>query len=225
MSEFKAQACRFELKELNEQGHFAGYGAAFNNVDLGNDVIDPSAFDRTLRDHTKNGTLPAMLYSHDTHEPVGDWMLMEPDKKGLYVEGKLWLGKGVPRAEQAYCMMQSKTAKGLSIGYSTRKAKYDDKAGTRTLLDVDLHEVSPVQFPMNPKAQVLGIKAALSGKVSISVREAEQALREAGMPASEAKHFIALLKAGIDAERDAGEIEAVAAQLQHLQNLFSTKAP
>ena len=40
---------------------FAGYGAAFGNVDAYGDVIAPGAFTKTLSEHAAAGTMPAML--------------------------------------------------------------------------------------------------------------------------------------------------------------------
>ena len=46
--------------------------------------------------------------------------------------------------------------KGLSIGYDNVKSKVVD--GVRRLSELKLWEISLVTFPMNPAAQVMGVK-------------------------------------------------------------------
>ena len=40
----------FEIKELSEEGQFTGYLSTFGNVDAGDDMIEPGAFKKTLRE-------------------------------------------------------------------------------------------------------------------------------------------------------------------------------
>lgn len=203
--------------DVSDSGLFKGYGSTFGNVDLGGDVCVEGCFDRTMKELKGRDEMPAMFASHDSREPIGEWTHMETNKKGLYLEGKLWLGKGIPKAEQHYLQMKSKGPKGLSIGYMTQKSTPGKKPGVRELHDVDLLEVSPTPFPMNPKARVTGVKSALAGLTTITVRDAERILRDAGLDDGEAKHLLSCLKAGIDAEREA-EREVIEA----MKNLNTT---
>lgn len=206
MSEIKYVGISFEMKseDVKPDGSFKGYGATFGNVDLGGDICDEKCFDRTLKEMQSKDAMPAMFASHDSREPIGEWSVVEKDKRGLYMEGSLWLGAGIPKAEQHYRQMRSRGPKGLSIGYITQKAVPEDKKpGVRRLMDVDLLEVSPTPFPMNPKARITGVKSALEGLSVIDLRSAERILRDAGLSAEESKRFLSCLKAGINAERDA----------------------
>lgn len=202
----------FEIKtDGDTPGKFKGYGSTFGNVDLGGDVVVPGAFDKMLEIHGKAGTMPHMFFSHDSREPIGDWLAMDVDKKGLKLEGQLWLGAGIPKAEQAYRMLKSKTGKGLSIGYSHLSAPnyVNGKGGSkiRELTSLMVGEVSPTANPMNTKAGIVSVKdlsSLLDGKSSLSVRDAEDLLRDAGGFSREgAKQFIALLTKGYDEQRDA----------------------
>ncbi len=203
--EHKSACVAFELKSLDEAtGEFEGYGSTFGNVDLGGDIVAKGAFAATIADHGKAGTMPAMLFSHDSNEPVGDWLDMAEDKRGLRMRGKLWIGKGIPKAEQAYLMLKGRGAKGLSIGYVTKKAEYDDKKNTRTLVQVELHEVSPTPFPMNPKATVSSVKTAIRLPDNFTKRDLETCLRDAGLSITQAKALLASGYKAID-PRDADE--------------------
>lgn len=200
----------FKSSESDKPGYFKGYGATFGNKDLGNDIILPGAFDTTIETHIKSGTVPAMFYEHNREEPIGDYLSVSIDKKGLLVEGQLWVGEGIPRADQAYKMLQSKTGKGLSIGYSHLTPPiYDDKKKARQLTSLAVHEISPTGMPMNPKASLLTVKSILEDRKIITVRDAEDCLRDVGgMSASDAKLFIAALKGGLTAEWDAAQKRA-----------------
>lgn len=222
MTEIKYAGVSFEVKadDVKPDGSFKGYGATFGNVDLGGDICDEKCFDRALKEMKDRDSMPAMFASHDSKEPIGEWNVVEKDKRGLYMEGQLWLGQGIQKATQHYLQMKSKGPKGLSIGYITIKAIPDEKKpGVRRLMDVDLMEVSPTPFPMNPKARITGVKSAIDGKVTIDIRSAEKILRDAGLSADESKHFLSCLKAGIIAERDA-EREIIEA-MQSLRNTIS----
>lgn len=184
-------------------GRFKGYGSTFGNVDLGKDICAKGCFTRTLKDHSSAGTMPAMYWMHNRSEPVGDWLDMSEDSKGLKVEGQLW--DDIENGRKAIRMLKGTGPKGLSIGYQTKRASYDDKKGTRTLEDVDLPEVSIVGYGMNPKALVTSIKSLCVDGQMPSIRDLEDFLRDAGMSHTQAK---ALLADGYKAlKRDAPELE------------------
>ena len=200
--ELKHMSVVMELKELTEKGEFIGYGSTFGNKDFGGDICVKGCFERTLKEHSKNSTLPAMFFSHNSHEPIGDWLEMAEDSKGLKVRGKIWVDQGIEKAQQAYNMLKGTGIKGLSMGYSTIISTRDDKKGTRSLQDVDLFEVSPTPFPMNARALTTSIKSLKSDNRLGTKREFEQFLRDAGLSANEAKAFIAAGYAGLDRRDD-----------------------
>ena len=171
-------------------GEFVGYGAVFGNVDAYGDIIEPGAFVASIRAHQAAGTWPAMLFNHSHMSPVGDWLEMSEDSKGLYVKGRLWIDGDMPDPDacKVYRVMQSPAGgkMGLSIGYRT-KASVDRNDGVRLLTEIELYEVSPVMFPANPKARVEAVKSEIA-----TIRDFERWLREAGgYSAAEAKRIAA----------------------------------
>jgi HK97 family phage prohead protease len=188
----------FELKELKEDGSFSGYGAVFGNVDLGSDIIEKGAFKDSLKAHKAAGTLPKMLWQHDSWQPIGIYTEMAEDDVGLYVEGKLAL-KTVKGAE-AYELLKMGAISGLSIGYKAKKWEYDTETYIRTLKEVEVWECSLVTFAMNPEAGVAAVKGE-----TLTEREFEQLLtRDAGFSRSQA---IVIINDGFKAlktTRDAG---------------------
>jgi HK97 family phage prohead protease len=141
----------FEVKELNDQGHFEGWASVYGVTDLTGDVVEPGAFTRTLADSGKERPL---LWSHSTSAPVGKVQLTDTPN-GLRATGQLALG--ISQAKDAYVALKEGILKGLSIGYDTIRAVNDDK-GIRHLLEVKLWEVSLVMFPACPPALIQGVK-------------------------------------------------------------------
>lgn len=193
MTEQKREVITVEFKmeeQGDKKGTFTGHGSVFNNVDLGGDVIESSAFDNAMRE----GKMPAMLYMHDMNEPIGNYTKMSIDQHGLKMEGEIWVDAGIPHANQAYKMMTTNGPKGLSIGYIVDDAEMDSK-GNRRIKSVKLLEVSPVLWPMNPKAEIISAKSAektlLDAIEEKDIRTAEACLRDAGLSRKMSKKLLA----------------------------------
>ena len=203
----------FGLREVKLAGGdamtFSGYGAVFDNVDSYGDLIVKGAFTDTLARAKSTGQWPAMLMQHggwgmgaDDMTPVGIWTGMEEDNIGLKVEGKL---ADTLRGREAYALLKMDprpAIDGLSIGYIAKayepRSRPEDPR--RKLTKVDLLEVSLVTFPANPKARVGSVKS--SG--GLTIKDAEEALREAGFSRTEAKAILAKGFKSID-QREAGD--------------------
>ena len=95
-----------KLNALGDSGEFTGYASTFGNIDLGNDVIDPGAFKKTLRE--SNGKIP-ILDHHDPERQIGWNMRAIEDEHGLLVTGKLNLD--VQFARERYSLMKPNRTK------------------------------------------------------------------------------------------------------------------
>jgi len=198
----------FEMKdeEIEESGLFHGYGSTFGGApDSYRDVVMPGAFRKTIEKGGRNGTGVAMLYQHDSRDPIGIWKELVEDKKGLRVTGQLI--REVPSGDKAYHLLKKKAIRGLSIGYDTVLFEKDEKENIRFLKEVDLWEISLVTFPANTYASVTGIKQRL--QQAKTERELENALRESGQfSKSDAQHIISLCKNALRDSRTEGVSEA-----------------
>lgn len=142
------------MKSLGGDGRFSGYASVFGEVDLGKDVIERGAFARSLARKGPSGV--RMLYQHDPAEPIGRWLVLREDQRGLFVEGQLTLG--APRADEVHAHLKNRALDGLSIGFRTVRAERDAASGIRRILEADLWEISVVTFPMLPSARVVTVK-------------------------------------------------------------------
>lgn len=203
----------FKFVGNDQEMMFRGHGAVFGNVDRGGDLILPGAFADTIAEAKRSGDWPAMISQHgmtaDGDVPIGIWTDLGEDSKGLDSQGVL---ADTLRGREYYVLMKMKprpAVNKLSIGYQAvefaMRSKPDEPR--RTLKRVKLYEISPVTFPMNPKAAIQQVKSGLN------IRDAERALCDAGFSRSEAKAIVAEgFKAGL---RDAmPALDEIAASLE-----------
>lgn len=153
MRESKHFQCTLALKNIEENGVFAGYGSVFNIVDSQRDMVLPGAFEESV---SGNGQRIKLLWQHDAKEPIGVIEELREDAQGLYVRGRLLLQ--VARAREAYALLKEGVLSGLSIGYSPVRYRLDADSGVRLLSKVDLWEISLVTFPANDAARVTVVK-------------------------------------------------------------------
>jgi len=133
--ELKRAIIPFDIKaDINStSGTFEGYGSIFGNIDLGGDIVFPGAFTKTLQEWKLKNELPAMYGFHDSSNPIGDWINMAEDEKGLYVQGELWVNgdKRVEQAVVAHNLIKGTGPKGLSIGYLAKDYEFQEfESGT-----------------------------------------------------------------------------------------------
>ena len=142
------------LVRVDTAGQFEGYASLFNLPDLCKDVVEPGAFATSLARRGPRGI--KLLWQHDPSEPIGQWLLLREDARGLFVRGRLSLA--VARAREIHALMRDGAVDGLSIGFRTVKARTDPRSGYRRLVEIDLWEVSIVTFPLLPQARVSAVK-------------------------------------------------------------------
>ncbi|MBX7496770.1 HK97 family phage prohead protease [Qipengyuania sp. 6B39] len=175
-----------EIKATDAQGVIEGYGSTFDDEpDSYGDVIVRGAFADSIVAHRKAGTMPLMLWHHETYNPpIGSWTDMVEDEKGLWLKGEIDLEDELGR--RVHRGLMKKQMRGLSIGYEVVESKDDPKRrNVRLLQKLDLWEVSPVNFPANRHASVTDVKQIREGGLP-SLPQFESFLREAGFSKSEA---------------------------------------
>lgn len=214
---------RFDMEvkfASDKSGVFSGYGAVTGNVDAGGDVIEKGAFKRTLREWEEKGKFPPMLLQHgggmfgggaDDLLPVGKWLSMEENAKGLKVEGELF-ALGTERGQYIYEGMKAGALDGMSIGYRVRKegVVYGTKPTEprRKINDLDLIELSIVTFPMNDKARIGNVKSLFDAAVCRAIEAELRADPELKLSNANAVSVLAIVKKHL---REGGDIETAKA--------------
>lgn len=168
-----------------DAGGFSGYASVFGGVDSYRDTIMPGAY-KSVIERIQSGAarMPKMFINHKSYElPVGKWLSMEEDEKGLFMFGELT--PGMDEAKTVKAAMQHGTIDGLSIGYGLNRDDVEmvekDDGVVRIIKNIsELYEISIVTYPADDAARVdlSSVKSVLDQVESI--KDFEDFLREAG---------------------------------------------
>lgn len=209
-----------EIKTAGDAGEIEGYASTFGGEpDSYGDIVMPGAFAESLVKHKRLGTMPLMLWGHDTSQPpIGAWNDIAEDGKGLWVRGLIDLDD--PLGQRVHRNAKRKSIRTLSIGYETVQSSEDAKRrGVRLLEKLNIWEVSPVNFAANTRATITAVKNIREGSLP-SLPDFEAFLREAGFSKTEAaaiagKGLAPLLRGEPGNDHDAAEyLAALAAQMR-----------
>lgn len=168
------EAC--ELKFDDDEWRVEGYASAFNSIDKVGDTILPGAFQKSL----ESGRTIKMYYEHSRIMKPGKWAKFEEDKYGLKAVG--FLTRDHSLAKDIRAELRHGTIEGFSIGFVIPSGGAEEKDGVRVIKEIDLHEVSFVGSPAEPKAVVTAWKSELAQVKTL--REFEQFLRDSGVDIS-----------------------------------------
>jgi hypothetical protein len=204
MENLQFKSVRLSDVELKtEDGNvFTGYASVFGGNDSYNDTIVKGAYANVLKEST-----PKMFFNHDVSSiPIGKWLDLHEDEKGLFVKGELTPHN--PQSEAVKAALNHGTVDGLSIGFALKKSDYDSKAdGGRIIKNFSkLYEISVVTFPADKAARVES-KAEDIAAIN-TIRDFENFLRDSGgFSKSDALALVAKAKELCSAQRDSEEKE------------------
>ncbi len=139
---------------IDADGTVEGYASLFGEIDQARDMVMRGAFADTLA--SRGVRRIPMLFQHDPSEPVGIWLELREDHRGLFARGRLI--PEVTRGRELLSLLRAGAIDGLSIGFRTAKARIDPSTRIRRLYAVDLREISIVTFPMLTGARVRNVK-------------------------------------------------------------------
>ena len=139
---------------IDADGTVEGYASLFGEIDQARDMVMRGAFADTLRLRGINRV--PMLFQHDPAEPVGVWLELREDHRGLYARGRLI--PEVTRGRELLSLLRAGAIDGLSIGFRTVQGRIDPRTRVRRLHAVDLWEISIVTFPLLAGARVRAVK-------------------------------------------------------------------
>lgn len=141
---------------IDRDGVIEGYASLFGTIDQARDMVMPGAFADTL--NRRGLRRIPMLFQHDPSEPIGIWLELREDFRGLFARGRLI--PDVQRAREVLALLREGAIDGLSIGFRAAQARLDPQTRVRKLIAVDLWEISIVTFPLLASARVTAVKKA-----------------------------------------------------------------
>lgn len=174
----KIKSFGFSFETGEQPGTIIGYGSVFGNIDSYGEIVDKGAF----KNLSSKKSYP-FLWQHMSSRPIGVWDEFYEDETGLRMKGRLLIDD-IDLAREAYALIKAGAVTGLSIGYIVNEYAVD-KENNVHLTDIELMEVSLVTFPANQLAGVTEVKN------SLTIRDAEHALVDAGFSHRQAKQILA----------------------------------
>jgi HK97 family phage prohead protease len=141
---------------IDPDGAVEGYASLFGEIDAARDMVMPGAFARTLK--SRGPRRIPMLFQHDPAEPVGVWLELTEDFRGLRARGRLI--PDVARARELVALVKAGAVDGLSIGFRTVKGRVDPASRVRKIHELELWEISIVTFPLLAGARVRAVKGS-----------------------------------------------------------------
>lgn len=194
------------------QGVVEGYASVFGGVDSHGESILPGAYSASIARHKAAGSAPLMLWSHRQDSPIGRWLSVQEDGRGLRVEGQLNLKTRA--GQDAFEHLSAGDLNGLSVGYTVPPGGARVAlGGVKQLQQIDLEEVSVVSLPSDRDARVLTVKSRVIKPATL--RGLEEALEELGYSRREARNISSKGFAGL-AEPDSHEIVTALKAATHL---------
>lgn len=164
---------------------FEAYANVKNVVDHALDVAMDGCYEKSIADHKANGTRPKLLWSHNPYDyPIGVITDFEEDSKGLFFRGLL---SDTDEGIKTYKLAKMGALDQFSIGYVVQQEKWNSEKGYNELHQIDVKEISWVNFACNEESRLQTIKAKFGQRQMPTVRDLERFLRESGLSKSEAK--------------------------------------
>lgn len=156
---FAIEGLAIERRE-KEPPRMVGHAAVFNQwADIGGyfrERVAPGAFSRAVKEDDVRA-----LFNHDPNHVLGrnkaGTLLLEEDHAGLAIQ---IFPPDTQLARDLGISMERGDVDQMSFGFRVRKDEwnYDAKMPERTLLEVELFDISPVTFPAYPTTDV-GLRA------------------------------------------------------------------
>jgi HK97 family phage prohead protease len=151
-----ADGLKFIESVDSPNGEFSTYASTFSNWDMVGERPVKGAFTPHLADFLKDGFI-ALGHSWD-NLPIAYPLEAYEDEHGLFVRAAF---HSTPEAQKARTVLMERLAQGksakTSIGYSVLKDEQTDEG--RLLKEIKLHEISIVNVPANPLANILASKS------------------------------------------------------------------
>ena len=194
------ERCEFKFAGMQD-GQFTAYASVFGGIDAYKDTIHAGAFEDSLKERKQP---VRMFWQHDPGKPIGKWLDLREDEKGLRAVGEF-----TPHntdAQNAYSSMKHGAIDSLSIGFRIPNGGAKDKEKDcgcsdtdwcmhppgRDIHKIDLIEISPVSLPADSNANISAIKM----EQITSLKDAELLLRDSAQFSRQmATSFVSQLKA------------------------------
>ena len=136
-----------EIKSVDSQKRIIEGWANTRYPDRVNDIVDPKAFEESLKVYMAN---PVILAMHDQEKlPIGKTLQATIAQDGLWIRAEI-APKGTSQlADEVWGLIEFGALKALSIGYRPIEVELDESGMYAILKNLELMEISVVSVPAN----------------------------------------------------------------------------
>lgn len=167
-----------EFKLDKETGMFTCYGNVKGNIDHARDRTLDGAYQSSIDEHKLAGTMPKMFWMHKSFDlPVGVWLEMKEDSRGLWMKGQLLpttMGKDIEILAKANALDS------FSIGYQVIEEKWNAENQCNDLIKLRIKEISWVTYACNDQSLLQDIKTSVHDGNLPSKAELREILKSTG---------------------------------------------
>ncbi len=162
-----------EITDGETKAYEIEWYASTKDKDRMNDVVEPTAFEETLKQYMTN---PIVLLQHDMDKPIGTVTEASIDEKGLFIKAKI-----TEDTDGVFSKLKNGVLRTFSIGYSVKDyetIENVDSEGnysyTNIIKMLELFEISLVSVPANPFALVKSFDSCFKAEEEIETKEEEK---------------------------------------------------
>lgn len=163
-----------EIIDGDNKSYEIEWYASTKDKDRMNDVVEPTAFEETLKQYMTN---PIVLLQHDMDKPIGNVVEASIDEKGLFIRAKI-----TEDTDWVFSKLKNGVLRTFSIWYRVKDFETvenvnsdGDYSYTNIIKSLELFEISLVSVPANPFALIKSFDSCFKAEEEIEEKEEEKA--------------------------------------------------
>ena len=162
-----------EITDWENKAYEIEWYASTKDKDRMNDVVEPTAFEDTLKQYMTN---PIVLLQHDMDKPIGNVIEASIDDKGLFIKAKI-----TEDTDGVFSKLKNGVLRTFSIWYRVNDFETIENVNadgeysyTNIIKSLELFEISLVSVPANPFALVKSFDSCFKAEEDIETAEEEK---------------------------------------------------
>lgn len=163
-----------EIIDGDNKSYEIEWYASTKDKDRMNDVVEPTAFEETLKQYMTN---PIVLLQHDMDKPIWNVVEASIDEKGLFIRAKI-----TEDTDWVFSKLKNGVLRTFSIWYRVKDFETvenvnsdGDYSYTNIIKSLELFEISLVSVPANPFALIKSFDSCFKAEEEIEEKEEEKA--------------------------------------------------
>lgn len=162
-----------EIIDGEDKAYEIEWYASTKDKDRMNDVVEPTAFEETLKQYMTN---PIILLQHDMDKPIGNVVEASIDDKGLFIRAKI-----TEDTDWVFSKLKNGVLRTFSIWYRVKDFETIENVNadgeynyTNIIKSLELFEISLVSVPANPFALIKSFDSCFKAEEEMETAEEEK---------------------------------------------------